>query len=129
MPWKVTVCAEPGFIETVYTGRITKRDSSAATVETLALANSAGVFFFLSDLTDAQLDFSTVDIFNIPTEWESADVKRGGGGLAVVVPADGSLKRDAEFYEDTCRNRGWNVRVFTDRRRAVEWLTSGRAGR
>jgi hypothetical protein len=29
---------------------------------------------------------------------------------------------DVQFYEDACRNRGWNVRLFTERERALEWL-------
>jgi hypothetical protein len=29
---------------------------------------------------------------------------------------------DVQFYEDACRNRGWNMRIFPDRGRALAWL-------
>ncbi len=31
---------------------------------------------------------------------------------------------DARFYEDACRNRGWDIRIFPDRESALAWLVS-----
>ncbi len=43
---------------------------------------------------------------------------------ALVVAGGGEMWKDAMFYEDTCRNRGWRVRVFTHRQAAIDWLTT-----
>ena len=41
---------------------------------------------------------------------------------AIVVPGSTLAAPDVQFYEDACRNRGWNVRLFPDRESAMAWL-------
>ena len=121
MPWKVDLDTERGFIHSVYSGAVTKKDIWAGTAETLRLAAGRGPQKFFTEWIDATSDLSTMDIFVIPDEWEAAGIDRRSV-LALVVERDTPYREDAVFYENACRNRGWRVRVFFDRNEAIDWL-------
>lgn len=121
MAWKVELDAEHGFIHTVYSGIVTKNDILASMTETLKMLSGKGPQKFLSEWIDATSTLSTTDIFTIPGEWEAAEASKGSV-LALVVQKDVKSLRDAKFYENTCVNRGWRVRIFTQRNDAIKWL-------
>lgn len=121
MVWKVELDAENGFIHTVYSGIITKNDILASTTETLKMISGKKPHKFLSEWIDSISTLSTLDIFAIPGEWESSEASKGSV-LALVVQEDAKSQKDANFYENACVNRGWRVRIFTQRNDAIEWL-------
>ena len=122
MVWRVEFNAEWGCIHSVYSGAFTKQDADEATAAALSLAPGDGPHLFLTDLLDADSKLSTVDIYSTPREWEIAGVSRAHR-LALVVPEGGRMWNDAQFYETTCCNRGWQVKVFSCKQRAIDWLT------
>ena len=121
MAWKVEIDTDTGFIHTVYSGIVTKEDIIASMTETLKMLEGKGPQKIFTEWLDATSKLSTMEIFDIPGEWEAAGAYRGSV-LAVVVPKDAQSLKDAKFYENTCCNRGWRVRVFTQRNDAIEWL-------
>lgn len=127
MTWKIQVNAELGLIETIYSGQLTKQEALEATAETLAQAAATGdgPYLFLSDFLDAESVQSTLDLHSTPSEWEATGVSRASK-LALIVPKGGKGWEDARFYETTCRNRGWQVAVFSQRQEAMDWLTGQR---
>jgi hypothetical protein len=42
---------------------------------------------------------------------------------AVLLPLDPAAVEEFQFFETVCRNRGLDVRVFTERDAALAWLT------
>ena len=42
--------------------------------------------------------------------------------MAVLLAADPEAQEAAQFYQLACTNRGWPVKLFTDRQNAVDWL-------
>ena len=124
MPWRVERAADHGIIETTYTGSVAASDVRAATAEALSLARPTHAELFLTFFEDADLRLSTTDIFAVPEEFKSRGANRGNR-LGVVVTGSGSPSvEDARFYENVCRNRGWQVRMFSSRADAVSWLLS-----
>jgi len=121
MTWKVQLNAELGIIHTVYSDIITNQDAKDATAEALALAQGDGPHMFLSDVLDAESQLSILDLYNTPSEWEAAGANRANK-LALVVRKGGKTWEDAKFYENTCRNQGWLVPVFTQHQEAIDWL-------
>jgi len=122
MAWKIQVDPEMGFIHTVYSGTLTERDVKESTVEALALAPGDGPRLFLTDVRDAESRLSTLDIYNVPKQWDALRADRRNK-LALVVPGDKKIWSDAQFYETICNNRGWNVKVFAEQAPAIDWLT------
>lgn len=124
MPYRVERDAEHGVIETVYTGSVTASDVRAAAAEALSLATPTRAELFLTRFESADLRLSTADIFAIPEEFKNLGASHGNR-LGVVVTGSGSPSMaEARFYENVCRNRGWEVRVFSSREDAVSWLLS-----
>ena len=121
MAWKVEPDAEHGFIHTIYSGIVTKNDIVDSLTETLKMLSGKGPQKFLSEWIDATSTLTTAEIYAIPGEWETSDINRGSI-LALVVRNNAQSQQDAKFYENTCVNRGWRVRIFTKRNDAIAWL-------
>jgi len=121
MAWKVERDADHGFIHTIYSGIVTKDDITDSLTETLKILSGKGPQKFLSEWIDATSTLTTTEIYAIPDEWETSDINRGSV-LALVIQNKPQSHQDAKFYENTCVNRGWRVRIFTNRNDAVEWL-------
>ena len=121
MAWKVERDTRTGFIHSVYSGIVSKDDFMAGMDEALRLAAGKGPQKFLTEWVNATATLSTMEIFVIPSEWKSRDVNKKSY-LALVVSKEKRKWEDAVFYENICRNRGWQVRVFSDRNEAIAWL-------
>jgi hypothetical protein len=121
MAWKVEVDSEKGFIHTVYSGVVTKDDILDSMAETVKMLSGKGPQKFFTEWIDAISTLSTTEIFAIPSEWEDSKMNKGSV-LALVVQKDDRSQKDAKFYENICVNRGWRVRVFTQRNDAIQWL-------
>lgn len=44
--------------------------------------------------------------------------------IAVILPKSPKMVTDYNFYETVCKNRGWSVKTFEDRKAAIKWLKS-----
>ena len=109
-------------VELTFTGPISGTDMHAASSETIALQKRTGLTLFLVDAGSWTLTAATADIYKLPAETYGRENVDPRTRIAIVTPRDASARQGALFYEDACRNRGWNARVFDDRAAAVEWL-------
>lgn len=72
----------------------------------------------LYDMSRAEIDVSMVDIYNSPQKMDEAHISRRTRRALVTPPGfDKGM-----FLETVTRNRGHNLRVFTDYDVAKEWL-------
>lgn len=113
---------ESGVVELTFTGAIGGDALRNATTEAIALQKRTGALRFLIDANGWDLEASVVDIYQLPGEtyWREGLDKQTR--MALILPAALNARRGALFFEDACLNRGWNARVFQDRRAALEWL-------
>ena len=72
----------------------------------------------LVDHRQADVSSDFLDIHGRPKVYNGLEVDR----LISAAYVFAELNDDIRFYEDVCRNRGWNVRVFDDYKTAVDWL-------
>ena len=125
MSFRVTHDGAQGLIEITYMGSISGDDLRTATREAIALQKQGDVLDFLVDAGAWDLKAALVDIYQLPAQYwkEGVDTR---SRIAVILPAHETTRDGARFYEDACRNRGWNVRVLPDRAAALEWLATSR---
>ena len=126
MPWTCKHNSTLKIIEVFYTGQITGRDLQEVTSELINLEIEKGMNRFLIDTTEMRLppSFSLIDLYDLPSKQYLEDEADRHGRVAVVfLPTSSTAKKAAEFYETVCRNRGWMVKVFSERQEAVNWLT------
>jgi hypothetical protein len=123
MPWNVTFNAAHGTVELLLNGIVTPKDLEESAAVACAQAGEKGVMHFLIDLCQVTEFTSLAQLYELPAKrYSQMGVDRLA--RAAVVPAqDVESRKAAQFYEDACRNRGWNVRLFIERQRALEWLS------
>ena len=112
-----------GIVELAYTGRYTAQESRESTAKAIALGKEHGDADALVDATEAEVAVSIIDLLDLPDRQYVAQGMNRRIRLAVVSPRLPKDHKDAKFYETACLNRGWNVRLFTSRDDAIEWLT------
>jgi len=122
MPYTVKHDPALDLIEVSYSGLVTGADLRDATSACAVLQREKGITRFLVDSTAWDLRASIVDVFELT---EHQYVKEGfskEARIAIVLPTSPKSLEVAHFYETACRNRGWNARLWPNRRSAIEWL-------
>ena len=97
-------------------------DNSAANVMVKALADAAVEYKCLTHLVDHRettFDLGFLDYFNRPAINQRLGVSRGFKTAMVFA----QLTKDTLFMGTVFRNRGYNLRHFTDIDEAMVWLT------
>lgn len=114
--------SENGVVETFLSGVVSAAELNTETVKAAALAREHNCDLFLSDYSDAEMDFSIVDVFELPDLQRGLGMSRENTRAAVVVPTTSSEIELARDYEIACMSRGWVAKVFKDRKIALAWL-------
>lgn len=122
MTWSVEVNEKLNIVHIVYKGSISETETAEATKKALELATHDGQLF-LADLTEAEVLHSTIDLYNQHKLWETLGSNRKND-LAVVIKDDDAIWEQLKFFEAVSKNRGWKVQLFTDRQKAIDWLTT-----
>jgi len=123
MSWKTIVHTDPPIIETCYSGSLTKSELFAAAHETLALGQEHGRHLFLGDCSNLTSSPSVFDLYQLAKKISLDDfphILRE----ALLLPKVPAFIESVNFWETIGRNRGFAVRVFKDRKTALNWLLS-----
>ena len=123
MPWAYEINPQLQIVEVVYEGEITARDLRESTSEFIALEKKKGMNRFLVETTRIKLASSLIDLYNLPSKQYLDEEADRLGRVAIVLPTCPKTKEAIRFYETVCRNRGWMVRAFLERKEALNWLT------
>ncbi|MFN8603570.1 MAG: hypothetical protein U0842_24100 [Candidatus Binatia bacterium] len=122
MPWSVDLDSATGVVHSVFVGELSRAELMAAltaTLEATRSGQSRRVFADCSALTNGH---SLVDLYDAAVS-AAADPKAVPLREAVLVPNSEAAADLVSFWETAARNRGLEVRTFTDRAEALAWLT------
>ena len=123
MPWTYKHNQTLQIVEVVYEGCITASDVREITSEFIALEKEKGLNRFFIDTTEMKLEASLLDAYRLPTEQYIEEKADRLGRVAIIPPTCPKSKEVVRFYETVCINRGWMVRIFSERQEAIDWLT------
>ena len=122
MPFEVFHDSNAGVVEVHLTGTITPEDLQESSNRCFALQKEAGSLHYLVDSDSWDMAVSPFDLHALPArEYPNAEIDRRTR-IAVVAPTNERALANARFYEDACRNRGWNARIVPDRAAGIAWL-------
>ncbi|MEJ2641249.1 MAG: hypothetical protein P8010_16915 [Desulfosarcinaceae bacterium] len=121
MTWRIEYDEALSVIRCVYAGTVTAEDFRKGALETIALAKKHNTHRILIDDSKLKSTVSTLEIYEMPGLYEAADANRRSK-WALILPPEGSIREDVNFYVTLCLNRGWFVKAFEDRRTAIDWL-------
>jgi hypothetical protein len=123
MTWRIEFDEKLGLIHCVYAGMVTVEDFKQGALETIALAKKHKTHRILIDDSKLKSSVSTMEIYEMPGLYEAAEANRRSK-WALILPPEGPIRDDVNFYVTMCLNKGWFVKTFEDRRTAIDWLLS-----
>lgn len=124
MSWNVEHNPALEYIECIFRDSTTSRDLQESTSKCISLGKKTGMNRFLVDTTGMNFEASIADLFFLPEEQYLNEHADKSSRIAVIYALFcGTRTREAVlFYETVCKNRRWNVRVFSERQQAIDWL-------
>lgn len=122
MPYKIESNIEKDYIDITYTGIVTPDEVMEVESKVIVLVNKDRPTMFLTDMLNAELTFSIVNLFGKPDDWNAMGFNRANR-LAIVAQRDGKHWENLQFFETTCINQGWQVILLSNRAEAIEWLS------
>lgn len=126
MAWSVRYDDSLDLVEVVYTGEVSGEELKAAATERIRLQKASGTISVLVDTSGIEhLTAGAAEVFALPGELYDDREAARNTRLALVLPGPPDIRKEAEFYETACVNRGWRVTTFEERADAVEWLKRG----
>lgn len=121
MPWNLEYNAEHAIIHVVFSGFITKSEGEDVDSKIRAVAPEDKSLKLLLEFKDAASDQSVVDLYWKARQWDiSHEVYRRR--TAILVANHAEITEKLEFFVTTCLNHGWQIKVFTQRQAALNWL-------
>ena len=114
----------------VCTVRVTgrhKRPQDSLVLQQLArdIGEKRGCQRFLFDMTQAKITGGTMDTFETGTVPVDPDKKQTRQKVALLYD---HYRDDHKFLENVAVNRGYQLRVFVERGKALEWLKPMKGG-
>ena len=123
MPYTVRHNPASGFIEVTFTGLMTGADLREVTTKAISLSKQEATTRFVIDAFAAELAALIYEIYDLPARQYVEEELSRETRAVVILPASEKARAAALFYETACRNRGWDVRTFSERQAAIDWLT------
>lgn len=121
MPWSVRFVTEQNYVETQYAGVLTGEELRAAVHATLDAGKAAGTHDYLGDCTAMEGGHSVVDLYPLVDLLEASNTARTYRE-AIILPTLSAPAKDVAFWETAAKNRGFTIRLFTNREEALRWL-------
>ncbi len=121
MAWSVDYNSDLGFIQVVYTGRVTFNEFKEATNKVISMSRSHKENRILIDDANLEIGVSTTEIYKLPLFYDDVKANRRSR-LALILPTAPQALEDVQFFVTVCRNRGWNIKGFSKRQEAIDWL-------
>lgn len=123
MPWTMRHAEGSQVLVIGYHGTITAEELEEANVRAMGELLELKVGKVLVDCSAARAEMPILDVYKLPDLYLAGNMSRMIR-VAMILPRDGYKQEVYEFYEDVCRNRGFQVQLFADGEHAWEWLRS-----
>lgn len=121
MPWSIQIVPDMPVVETVYSGSIAAPDLKQAIQATLRLAEIHRIHLFFGDCSALAGGHSVFDLYDFSGDLSMFSLHTKLRE-AILIPVNQVIRKDVEFWETACLNRGFKVRLFEDRKVALDWL-------
>ena len=121
MPFTARHCSDGRCVEILYTGRVTADELQAAYEDAIALAVKLPRPLLLADCTGMTENPPLAGLYFLADRIAALPVERRVRE-AVLLPVHAGPGDSVTFWETACTNRGLEVKVFAERKAALDWL-------
>lgn len=123
MSYKISKTRDPERIEMKYFGTVSAEEYKDALIEFVKFQREHDIVLVLTDLTEMVVTPSILNVYDAINMFEQLGIDKRTSE-ALIIPENKFAVENVKFYENACQNRGFNVRLFTDREKALKWLAS-----
>ena len=124
MSYELNIRKKPDFLHVRVTGVRTRAAVVAMAKDILGACVQHQPPKVLVDVRELKGRGGTLDAYEVPSV-EFPKLKRPGLLKKAVIVDVEEFKDSFRFFETVARNRGFNLRIFGDMHRAIEWLREG----
>ena len=123
MHWEIKYHSGINVIETIYNGIISQKELQEAVRTNVEESVKHSANKFLSDCSNMSGGHTLLDLYD--KDQHILTTKAGKFQKeAVIIPEEEYTITGVSFYATVCRNKGLNVKIFTNRDEALQWLMS-----
>lgn len=120
MSYELQVKKEDHFLNVHVKGERDSESIKKVTKDILTKCNDNKCFSVFIDVRDFKNRIGTMEIFMLAST-ELPEIIKGKMEKVAIVDQKG-FEEKMEFFENVARNRGHNVRIFTEYDEAVNWI-------
>jgi hypothetical protein len=121
MAWHVEYLAQEQVITVEFSGTAGMDDLKATGTQCIAVAREHATYAILADAREMTLTAQTTELYHLPDTFEEQGLTRHYR-VAMVISDDSDQKESFTFFETVFVNRGFQMRLFSKRDAALEWL-------
>lgn len=123
MNWTVEYDEAFWIIVDTYIGRCSGQDFKDDATKRIALGVQKGTAKTLVDVSNLEVEPSTtLDLYNIVEHMYNEEGNRAGWTMAITTPGSAVAREQVHFFVTLCKNRGWKIEDFAERKDALAWL-------
>lgn len=123
MPYFISKDLKPDRIEMKYSGTVSAEEYKDALIEFVKFQKEHNIMLVLTDLSDMVITPSILNVYDAINMFETLGIDKRTTE-ALIIPENKFALENVKFYENACQNRGFNVKLFTNRDDALKWLIS-----
>jgi hypothetical protein len=125
MSWKIEYQEDMDIIRIENSGKVSLKEIQDQTIRGLELVREYNCKRCLSDCSAMQSELNTIEIHRIVTLYNDITMPHSIR-IAVLLPTEltQQTRDDFQFYETIAVNQGYQVRLFTSRQMALDWLSN-----
>ncbi len=120
MPTNIKIIRTQDFIRAKSDGTLDLKASLNLLNDLVGVLETAGKYHILVDVRRANVKLSISDNYSLGTAIAEHSARKYQKKFALLVPPEEN--ENAHFLESVSRNRGSNLRTFTDFETAITWL-------
>ena len=128
MSWTVAYNPDINIVEVVYAGLVTSAELEEASAKRIRLQKEFNTTLVLADGSHMEhLAAGIIDVHNLPAELFKSHHANRNTRMALVLPKPKEASATVKYFETASINRGWQVRSFSNRQDALDWLLKTRS--
>lgn len=121
MSWKIKVLKKEGLVSSVCTGLIDYYEIMQMFTESINTGKKYGISKLFADNRNSKHDLSIAEIYNIPVKLKNKGLD-SEDKIAFLVSPESIESENLKYIELISDTKGLNLKLFTDEKRAFEWL-------
>ena len=126
MPWELLHLPASRVVQITYQGVVPPAELRAVFKACIEACQQHQTLRVLADCRSLTGGHTVMDLFDLVLELDHSRIGPSFREAVVLTPGKSSAA-DVAFWETSCRNRGLNVRIFTEPAVALAWLTEAPA--